>query len=77
MKEKGRKKTVGRKIYGEGICHFKSPTNLEPLLVACPFILARICSLLLEKEEDSHGRILLSEEQKGGKRETERRADIR
>ena len=63
----------GRKIRVETICHFKSSRNLVPLLVACPFILARICSLLFEKEEDPLGRILLSEEQKAGKRET---ADI-
>ena len=62
----------GRKIRVETICHFKSSRNLVPLLVACPFILARICSLLFEKEADPLGRILLSEEQKAGKRECER-----
>jgi len=70
--EKGR-----RKIRVETICHFKSSRNLVPLLVACPFILARICSLVLEKEEDPRGRILLSEEQKAGKRERQRERERR
>jgi hypothetical protein len=64
----------GRKFRVENICHFKSSRNLVTLLVACPFILARICSLLFEEEADPRGRILFSEEQKAGKRET---ADIR
>jgi len=68
----------GRKIRVGTTCHFKSSRNLVPLLVACPFILVRICSLLLEREADPRGRILLSEEQKNCREsERERERDSR